>query len=684
MSKLAGLSIICVTALVVGAPPLLAQEDPRAALEVVRIEAQPSTVEVTAGESAPLTFTAYDREGTPLDVPMRLAFPRAQIWVDDDEVHGLVAGEYQVTANLVLPPDAEGEPLSAQVPVRVLWPEIAEVEIQSDAGRLYEGTTIRHRARGLHPDGSHRPEAEIRWHSSAPEVASVTRAGDVTAHAPGTVTITAEIEGASGAVEHRVEPLSAQRFEIRSEVEVARTGDVLAFEVHAETVDGAPLEDLPVTWSFTFERPRELGTVEGPGQISADGRFVADRTGRFTILAQSGPLTARHVVDVEARDVTREFVVEGQGRVNREQTSDFWPWEGPDGRDYAITGTWNADGWAYVWDITDPSNLVKTDSVQVDARTVNDVKVSPTGRYAVMTREGASDRRNGLVILDLADPAHPVIASEHDDNLTGGVHNTWPEEDYLYALSGGEKYVIVDISDIYNPVNVGEYNHPNSRIHDLMVHDGIAFSAEWNNGIVVVDVGHGGWGGSPENPVFITNHVTPGGRTHTVLPYEHQSTGRFLVFASDEIMDRPGLALPGNFDREPYDPETGQGGRPMQTSGYVHIVDFTDLENPTKIAKYEVPEFGTHNMWIEDDILYQAYFESGVRVVDVSGDLKGNLYTQGREIAVFKPFDPGGFLPNAPFTWSAMTYKGRVLFSDGNSGLWSARLLPGDPPVSEE
>jgi hypothetical protein len=163
---------------------------------------------------------------------------------------------------------------------------------------------------------------------------------------------------------------------------------------------------------------------------------------------------------------------------------------------------------------------VKTDSIQVDARTVNDVKVSPDGRYAVMTREGASDRVNGLVILDLADPAHPVIAAEHSENLTGGVHNTWPENDYLYALSGGEKYVIVDVSDIYNPVNVGEYNHPNSRIHDVMVHDGIAFSAEWNNGIVVVDVGNGRWGGSPDNPVFITNYPTPGGRTHTVLPYD--------------------------------------------------------------------------------------------------------------------------------------------------------------------
>jgi hypothetical protein len=136
------------------------------------------------------------------------------------------------------------------------------------------------------------------------------------------------------------------------------------------------------------------------------------------------------------------------------------------------------------------------------------------------------------------------------------------------------------------------------------------------------------------------------------------------------------MALPGNFDRERYNPATGEGGRPMQTSGYTHIVDFTDIENPRKIAKYHVPEYGTHNMWIEDDILYQAYFESGVRVVDVSGELKGNLPTPRAERSrSSSPSIPGGFFPNAPFTWSAMTYKGRILFSDGPQPRGSGRLV---------
>jgi hypothetical protein len=60
--------------------------------------------------------------------------------------------------------------------------------------------------------------------------------------------------------------------------------------------------------------------------------------------------------------------------------------------------------------------------------------------------------------------------------------------------------------------------------------------------------------------------------------------------------------------------------------------------------------------------------------VDVSGELVGNLAEQRREIAVFKPYDPTGFTANAPFVMNAMPWKGHVLFTDFNSGLWAAQL----------
>ena len=71
--------------------------------------------------------------------------------------------------------------------------------------------------------------------------------------------------------------------------------------------------------------------------------------------------------------------------------------------------------------------------------------------------------------------------------------------------------MILDVRDIYNPRYVSEYRHPNGRIHDIWVKDGIAYSAQWDAGLVVVDVGNGAWGGSIENPVLITSYAVPGG-----------------------------------------------------------------------------------------------------------------------------------------------------------------------------
>jgi hypothetical protein len=55
----------------------------------------------------------------------------------------------------------------------------------------------------------------------------------------------------------------------------------------------------------------------------------------------------------------------------------------------------------------------------------------------VITREGASSRRNGIVVLDLEDPAHPDGASEFWETLTGGVHNTFIDGDLVYAVHNG-------------------------------------------------------------------------------------------------------------------------------------------------------------------------------------------------------------------------------------------------------
>ena len=122
------------------------------------------------------------------------------------------------------------------------------------------------------------------------------------------------------------------------------------------------------------------------------GLFAAETPGRYTLLASVGNVTGRAVVQVAPRDVRRRINVTGRGSVTNVHTSDLWPWTGRDGRDYALVGTWGGDGWAYVFDITDLSRPVKTDSIKIDARTINDVTVSPTAATGCWR---AKERRTG-------------------------------------------------------------------------------------------------------------------------------------------------------------------------------------------------------------------------------------------------------------------------------------------------
>lgn len=658
-----------------------------AAARVARLVPSSEQVTVAVGERVPFTVRAVDAAGAEVDAALRIIGPRNAVSVGGGFVEGLTQGEYDIVATLVVGAGSTVEPVSVTVPVVVDWPAIASVSVEASGTALFVGSTLAHEVTARHADGTHRPDPAVRWTSSNTSVASVDAFGNVTGVSDGSARITAMFEGRQAAVEYDVATPPSVTVSLEGGPTEARTGDVLHFEAIVRDDAGAVRTDIPVSWSHGYTATEGMLGVAATGQITDDGAYVADVPGIHTVTASVGGASARHSFRANPRDVVQELEIVGHGAEDWYRTTDLWALEGMDGRDYVITGSKVSGGFAFFYDVTNPGAITKIDSIQVDARTVNDVKASPDGRYAVLSREGATNRRNGLVIVDMSTPSEPTIASIYEDGITGGVHNMFAADDYLYALSDGDKFVIIDMSDIYNPRYVSEYNHPNSRTHDVWVNDGLAFSSEWGTGVVVVDVGDGRWGGSPENPVFVTSYATPSGATHAAFPYFSESTGKTYLFLGDEIMNRRGLAWAGyprsmgSYSNR-FDPETGTGGIPLVTRGYIQIVDFTDPENPEMVARYEVPEFGTHNMWVEDDKLYQAYYEGGVRVVDVSGELMGNLYTQGREIAVFKSASPAGYTPNATMVWGAQPFKGHVFFSDTNSGLWSVKLTPRGRPIS--
>ena len=103
-------------------------------------------------------------------------------------------------------------------------------------------------------------------------------------------------------------------------------------------------------------------------------------------------------------------------------------------------------------------------------------------------------------------------------------------------------------------------------------------------------------------------------------------------------------------------------------------MNFSDPDNPKEEAIYEVPEAGSHNLWVFGDILIAGNYQAGLRVVDISGELLGDIYKQGREIGHYVPYHKEGKIPNAPMVWGAQPYKDYIFFADMNSGLYCIKL----------
>lgn len=550
--------------------------------------------------------------------------------------------------------------------VIVAFPPVVKVAIEGLPTKLYSQTSILLTPVIEDESGTKRNNVDYTFTSSKEDVAFVDAFNNLKLLKKGKTLLTLKAEGIETQIKIDVNenPIHSVDLTYNYYLKEIRTGDVVHFSAQAKDRKGKEVSEIPINYSYTIQPDDHLG--QGASAVlEQDGKFVANHSGIYTVLAHSGNVISETTFRVVNRNIERTLEVVGKGIVPDVKTSDLWVWEGIDGRDYAITGTWGARGEAFLWDVTDPSNIHTIDTVQVDARTVNDVKVSEDGTIAVITREGASNRRNGIIIMDVSNPKEVKILSEYTEGLTGGVHNTFIYDDHVYAVNNGRKYDIINIEDPKNPRTVGvvELDTPGHAIHDVWIEDGIAYSSNWGDGIVAMDIGSNinadmpGAGGSPENPKYLGSYTYPSGWNHAAFPFKSKSTGDFYIAAGDEAFPY-GLNLNG----------------PNRAAGWIHFVKFDGWDNPDEVARYQVPEAGSHNYWIEDDVLYAAFYNGGLRVVDISGELLGNLYDQGREIANFFPMDEHAAIPNAPFTWGPQPYKGLIFLSDWNSGIWAVKL----------
>ncbi|HUK89548.1 MAG TPA: Ig-like domain-containing protein [Blastocatellia bacterium] len=620
-------------------------------VSVATVQVTPSATEAEVGQSVKITVVALDKNGKKVDdKPIMFAGPFDLASVDQDGYVSLY-GPGKIEVGVVV-----GGKLGRTI-ITVRPQRVSAIEVTGPSGPLPVGGSFLLTPTARVANGNPREDVSYLWSSGNPQVATVDQGGLVTAVGPGKTTINVSAENGRKAVPVEVAAVHVEGVSIEPRSAVGRTGDVLHFR--AVIMGGGA---APTRWAVSG-----LGATVYP-----DGGFVADRPGSYVVTAIAGDKLAIATVLVSPRNVERELEVVGRAPTKDFQIAEQWIWG-----NYAYLSTISDK--VLVYDLTNPAHPKLTDTLKVDARLVNDVSVTADGKIGVITREGASSRKNGIVFLDTSDPAHPKVLSEYTATVTGGVHSAFINSHYVYLTDDATGSLrVIDFKDPKNAKEVARWQVENEvakpfvgfdgeemggrYLHDVQVKDGFAYLAYWRDGLVILDVGAGVKGGSPENPKLVSqfhfNHSELYGEgwlagTHAVFRYKN------YVFVGDEVFQ-------SFFDIF--------GKKRIPARGVVHVIDVSDISNPKKVAEYAVPEGGSHNIWVEDDVLVMGYYGGGGRVLDVSGELRGDLYRQGREIARLWSGDPEGFRPNIPFCWGAQPHNGMIFFNDINSGLWVTKL----------
>ena len=328
----------------------------------------------------------------------------------------------------------------------------------------------------------------------------------------------------------------------------------------------------------------------------------------------------------------------------------------------------------YIWNVS-ANTPTLVDSVLVpDARYLGDIAVSDDGSLLIVATESSGS----LAVYGLADPRKPVLLSRMTSGVALGVHTAEIARvngrlygflciDPSTASSVGAQLVIVDLSDPSSPQPVLTRTLGRPYMHDTFVRDGLLYLALWNDGVAIWDIGGGGKGGTVANPVELGRVVTANGKVHNIWWLKDPAT---------------------NLTRYAFIGEEGPGSIGVSSVGDIHVVDVSTPSAPREVAFYTVAGAGTHNFSIDEQngILYAAYYNAGVRAIDVRGDLgtcadaqksapagsaqqECDLRKMGRELGIGL-MDRG----NAVYVWGVHYLNGALYASDMINGLW--KLAP--------
>jgi hypothetical protein len=125
--------------------------------------------------------------------------------------------------------------------------------------------------------------------------------------------------------------------------------------------------------------------------------------------------------------------------------------------------------------------------------------------------------------------------------------------------------------------------------------------------------------------------------------------------------------------------EEAPGSIGSSSRGDIHVVDVSDMANPREVAFFSLAGGGTHNFSVDEQrgVLYAAYYNAGVRALNVRGDLADCTAAQkaadGRCDLSKMGRDLGGGLTDQGkpvYVWGVQFSGTKLFASDMLNGLW--------------
>lgn len=276
------------------------------AAPVARLEVTPLALALRVGEETTLTAIARDASGRPIPAPIVWeALDDTVVMVSaDGDVLARSPGQARVLAraggssatvvvSVTAPPAPSGPaaPPAGAAPA-AQQPRPAVLTLAPQGLHLATGGTGQLRATFRDDRGAPMPGPTPTWRSSDPRIASVDAQGTVTAHLPGTVTVTATAGTQTATASVTVAEAAVSVVEIEPTTATLDVGGSRTFRAIPRDAQGVVLGDRTVLWRSSDPA---VAWVSAQGQVNG----VAPGTAAITATAEG--IQASATVTVTAR-----------------------------------------------------------------------------------------------------------------------------------------------------------------------------------------------------------------------------------------------------------------------------------------------------------------------------------------------------------------------------------------------